>query len=256
MAEDEITLQLQQTSQPAMSETSVSLRILVDGAMRIRKLNTNNFDTWKIDIRINLCDYPLGEAILFGEITAGHPQYSSSIDEKMGLVVLSCIEKDIEEPNNVALIISDIPESCKGSTLFKALQAAHLETTCIRQKVLENELGKLRYQGSVRELKERFNQIVTKLQKLGRHMTEEEKRFRAQEFFVKSATLSNTLATMEAVAHLYPDTESWFNGAIAMEEAQRTSQARSLKGRETRTCHLCKKQGHLIKNCPKNNTTK
>ena len=256
MAEDETSLQLQRTSQPAMIETSVSLRTLVDGAMRIRKLNTNNFNTWKIDIQINLCDYPLGEAIIFGTIAPGHPQYSSSIDEKMGLVVLSCIEKDIEEPNNVAVIISDIPKPWKGSELFKALQAAHLETTSIRQKVLEIELLRLRYQGSVRELKERFNQIVTKLQELGRHMTKEEKLSRAKGFFFQSATLSNMLETMGANAHLYPDAESWFNGAIVMEEAQRTSQARSLKGRETRTCHLCKKQGHLIKNCPKSNKTK
>lgn len=224
--------QLQQASQLNMTETIVSLRTLVDGAMKIKKLNTKNFDQWNDDFRINLCDYPLGEAIVFGEIAPGHPQYSSSIDEKMGLVVLSCIEKDIDEPDNVALIISDIPKPCKGSTLLKALQAAHLETTGIRQKELENELGKLRYQGSARELKGRFNQIVIKLQRLGRHMTEQEKRFRVQELFVKTPALSNIYVIMEGAAHTYPNTESWFNG-IAMEEAQRAVQARSLTAQES-----------------------
>lgn len=246
--------QAQQMSQPRIIETDVPLQQLVKMASKVRKLTIVTFDSWREDLRVVLSGLPLGEAILFGEITPEHPQYSSNIDENMGLVVLSCIEKDIGEPNNVALIISDIPEPCKGSVLFKALQAAYFKTISIQRKELEIELCKLRYQGSVKELKERFNQIVTKLQKLGRQMTDEEKMFRVKGFFFQAATLSNTLATMGAIAHSYPDTESWFNVAIAIEEAHRASQARSLttKSCETRTCHLCKKQGHIIKNCPKN----
>lgn len=235
---------------------------LLEELQAINKLTTENFIAWRRDLEDVFNSHPHAYRIIIGECEPRDRDYDKDLDEKLGLLLQACIVYDPTKPNNVASTLDEIQEPVMASELFRELETAHTKLCTKMIHILELEFAfRLRYRGSAKEFSDRFFELVEKFEVFGNPMSNNEKLLRTRMLFAKTKQFEPIMREITGSPDRYPTAKDWFDKAIFSESLDNNPQSRSLatrgtnqRFRETRICHLCQKQGHLIRNCPENKT--
>lgn len=84
------------------------------------KLTITSFDRWSKRLSMTLETwYPLGLAVITGQIKTFDAEYEEKIDFFLGYVLMSTLETDKANPDHVCKLEDEIDSDCCGSRLYQ-----------------------------------------------------------------------------------------------------------------------------------------